>query len=777
MLLAGLASGLSTRSQVVLDGKLGNPGALTGPNYSISATVGAIRGNNLFHSFSQFNLVNGDVASFSGPANIQNIMARVTGGSPSSIDGTIRSEIPGANLFLINPKGLIFGPHASVDVSGSFAASTADYLKLADGTRFVAALNADDSTLTTAPVAAFGFLGAPADITVQQSTLAVPGGKSISLVGGNVLLDGGTVQAPGGQINIASVQTASELPVDLASISAAPLNSAFAGSILLQNSAHLDGSGEGGGRLVIRGGRLAVDNSKIESNTTGAVKGGGIDIALTGDLDLSNGGQINSLTPAGLGAGGNIQITAQSIQMNGGGAVDDNFNPTTQISAATGDLLAGGGPAKGGDVLIHVGRLELVNSAQISSASFGAGDAGRIEIEASSILLDAQLVTPTQITANTQQIEGGGRAGDILIRTGSLDLQNGATILAASFGSGQAGVVDIQAQNVNLSSGAIITAGTFGAGPGGDIRVMTDTLGIDGRDQLTGGPDLLTGIQAVTTSTDSPAPGGSIHTKSDTLDIRNSGSIFTSSFGLGQGGNIDVATGTLQMNNVGSIQASGMNAGAAGNISVASSGPIVLASGSFVSTSAPGSSGGNITIGSGAEVRLLSSQVTAQAGLNGGNVSVSSPSLIYLQSSTITGEADTTGSGFGNGGNLTLQPSLLVLNSGSLISKSSFGNGGNISILSDFFFPSTSLIDASAPFGLAGTVVVTAPEVDLSGILAVLPANLFDASALLRPDCGVRLGGNISSFIVMGRGGVPIAPGGLVPSSGRSKKDSGDERK
>ena len=95
--------------------------------------MGSVRGNNLFQSFSQFNLNAGEVAAFSGPKGIQNILSRVTGGSPSSINGTIRSDITGANFFFINPNGIVFGPNAAIDVSGSFAASTANYLKLADG--------------------------------------------------------------------------------------------------------------------------------------------------------------------------------------------------------------------------------------------------------------------------------------------------------------------------------------------------------------------------------------------------------------------------------------------------------------------------------------------------------------------------------------------------------------------------------------------------------------------------------------------------------------------
>ncbi|PYI87270.1 MAG: hypothetical protein DME26_06645, partial [Verrucomicrobia bacterium] len=167
------------------------------------------------------------------------------------------------------------------------------------------------------------------------------------------------------------------------------------GQINLQNSAQLNASGVGGGRIVIRGGRLTVDNSKIQANTTGSTGGQGIDIAVVNDLDLANGGQINSLSTKGLGAGGNIKVNAGFIRLDGGGQVDDNFTPTTQISAATGDPFLGGGPAKGGDIVVQTGHLELVNSAQISSATFGAGKAGRIEITASSVRLDARLTTPT----------------------------------------------------------------------------------------------------------------------------------------------------------------------------------------------------------------------------------------------------------------------------------------------------------------------------------------------------------------------------------------------
>src|SRR5262245_18139379 len=106
-----LCAGVVT-AQVVLDGKFSTAGPLAGPNFNITADLGKTIGNNLFHSFSQFNLAQGDVATFSGPANIRNVLSRITGNSPSTIDGTLQCTIAGANFFFMNPNGVVFGPHA-----------------------------------------------------------------------------------------------------------------------------------------------------------------------------------------------------------------------------------------------------------------------------------------------------------------------------------------------------------------------------------------------------------------------------------------------------------------------------------------------------------------------------------------------------------------------------------------------------------------------------------------------------------------------------------------
>ncbi len=829
-LAAGVATGTA---QIILDGKFGSSGALTGPNYSIPADLGRTRGNNLFHSFGQFNLATGESATFSGPANIQNILARVTGGSASSIDGTVRSDIAGANLFLINPNGILFGPNAAVDVTGSFAASTANYLKLADGARFVAALDADDSGLSTAPVSAFGFLGNnAAAITIQQSTLGLREGQTLSLVGGDIAMDGGMVKAPGGQINVASVMSAGEVPADPASSSRAQFNAQFPqqGQITLQNGAQLEASGEGGGRIVIRGGRLLVENSKIQANTTGAGDGQGIDIAVIDDLAVLNGGQINSLSTSGLGAGGDISLTAQNLRVDGGGLVDENFVPVTQISTATGDLFLGGGPGRGGDIDINVRGFEMINSAQITSASFGEGDAGSVRINALSMRLDALLSSFVQISANTQLAEGGGNAGDIIVRTHSLDIVNGAAIYATTFGSGNAGNIDIAARAVSMTGFGVISPATFGTGSGGSVKLTADSVLIDS-----------SFIQAVTSFPDGGGNGGNISITTGSLGIRNGGQVSTTTLGSGAGGAIDltansirltgdngasglttgiraasgqdfgdgfivVGTGnggdivikprdagvldlavtggaqistatmgsgnggqigisasSVRLNRAGYISSASLSlepdAGVAGNVIVNARDSVVLSDRGLITTAAPNSEGGNITVTAGSEIRLESGKITAQAGPGGGgNITLEAPDLIYLLNSTLSAEA------VGDGGNLTIDPEFFVLDKSSLISRSSSANGGNISIFADYFFQSDSVIDASAPFGLPGTVSVTAPDLDLSGSLIGLPSTVLDVENQLRLDCRVRLAEKMSSFIMLGRGGLPIEPGGFVPS-------------
>ncbi len=174
-----------------------------GTQYTITGGTRPGAGPNLFHSFGQFGVPAANIANFLNETALptSNILGRVTGGNPSNIFGTIQtSGFGSANLFLMNPAGFLFGPTATLNIGGMATFTTADSLKLADGTVFHATPNAAaDALLSVAPVATFGFLGPRSGpITVDHSTLQMPEGKGLALVGGADQHRGGATDRQGG---------------------------------------------------------------------------------------------------------------------------------------------------------------------------------------------------------------------------------------------------------------------------------------------------------------------------------------------------------------------------------------------------------------------------------------------------------------------------------------------------------------------------------------------------------------------------------------------------
>ena len=195
-------------TSITPDGTMSTVITQQGSVFNITGGTRPDQGPNLFHSFGQFDVGTSDTAHFVGQPGIDNIIGRVTGGSESLIDGRLQSD---ASLFLLNPSGLMFGPNATLDVNGSFHASTADVLRFADGATFSAHLN-EKSTLTVATPAAFGFLSEnPAGIAIKGSVLEVPEDETMSVVGGDIQIVGGTLKAPGGRVHLASLASPGEV--------------------------------------------------------------------------------------------------------------------------------------------------------------------------------------------------------------------------------------------------------------------------------------------------------------------------------------------------------------------------------------------------------------------------------------------------------------------------------------------------------------------------------------------------------------------------------------
>ena len=357
-------------------------------------------GTNLFHSFDSFRLGTDHVAHFMNDMQLQttNIIARVIGGERSTIDGTLQTNNPlnaadpmnfgAANLWLVNPSGLLLGPNAHVEVGGSVSLSTANYLRF-DGTSALFDMLSTPASLgqlSVAPVVAFGFTGLapPAPITVQGSMLQVPEGQALSLVGGDITIQAGTIEdgtvqasslrAPGGHLNLVSVTSPGEVLAP--SFQTGPnINGASfttMGTVMLKDGTTLDVSGQldefgipigngNSGTVLVRGGQLIMEEaSRILASTFGAVNGAStaVDIQISQKAALTSGSSINTRT-FGAGKGGGVQLTADTVTMEGNsriftGAVNDS-----------GDGIAG-------DAVLSAREVSLMGGSLIESQSLSA---------------------------------------------------------------------------------------------------------------------------------------------------------------------------------------------------------------------------------------------------------------------------------------------------------------------------------------------------------------------------------------------------------------------
>src|SRR5262245_47058234 len=416
---------------VVRDGTLGSlpagvvsrgPDDLGTADYLIRADLGEQRGGNLFHSFEKFSIGHGERATFTSdgapdPGAIDNVISRVTGPDPSQIDGTLHSTIPGADVWLLNPSGIMFGEGAKLDVPASFHASTGDYVSFKGGLERFYADGRPSSVLSTAPPEAFGFLGEQAaqPISVTGTTLNVPDGKSFELTGGDVTLTGATLDAPAGAV----------------SIRGGPIAVEEGSKVLAENS----DDQPAGAISVAASESVLVDDSLLSVSTHAAGDAGTIHVE-SPSVTFQNGPQAPlhpvhtypdhgeyglppfetevgaSAETFGSGVGGTIQIDADALTLE----------KNVMVSAGAGIGTKG----DAGKIRIHGAKWKLSAGSAIAAGTYGTGNAGTVSIALSDTLrLDGTSTNeiPPYVFTAADGLEGSARApGRIEIEAGAIEL-------------------------------------------------------------------------------------------------------------------------------------------------------------------------------------------------------------------------------------------------------------------------------------------------------------------------------------------------------------------
>jgi filamentous hemagglutinin family protein len=492
-------------------------------------------GSNLFHSFKQFSVLDKTTAEFNNTADVQNIISRVTGNNVSNIYGIIKAQYT-ANILLINPNGIIFGPNASLQIGGSFVASTASSFNFADGTKFSATDPRTTPLLTVSvPIGLqFGTPVAPIrnqsqaipDGTTTPVGLQVQSGKTLALVGGDITLEGGNLTATSGRIELGSVAGNSLVSLN-------PTNQGWTlGYEGVQNFQNIqlikrisngsdipstvDTSGERGGNIKLQGRTVELNGSLVSliSQTRGDQKGEDLTITAR-KLIVRDGAQVLTSTIS-RGSGGNLIVNAsEAVEL---------IRSKTSRASLSGLFSTTLGEGNAGNITIHTAKLRVQNGAEISVGSTGIG------------------VPPDFIQFQPAK----GKGGDLIVNAsesveliGTSARGNPSSLLAKTFGSGEAGKITITTGQLIVRDGATITVssellknviyqgGVPNLGSAGELNVTARSIFLDNKGTLT--------------SNSESGKGGNITLQlRDLLLMRRNSQITTNAKGNGDGGNITI---------------------------------------------------------------------------------------------------------------------------------------------------------------------------------------------------------------------------------------------
>lgn len=701
---------------------------------------GTVRGANLFHSFQEFSIDDGQRVYFSNPTGVENILTRITGQNRSEILGTL-GVLGNANLFLINPNGIIFGQNAQLDIAGSFITSTAESLVFDNGLVF-SSKNPQPAPLLAINVPlGLQFGDRPTDIQLQAAFLPGADGQTLAFVGGNVSLDGTYLLSFGGRVELGGLLNSGTVGLDVS-------NNQFKlqfpedverADVSLVNRVSINVTTENSGSIVI--------NAR--------------------NLELLEASQVNIYNTTSADAEGSLLINAtDSVFLDG-------------INSGLGSLVTSEDGGRGANLVLNTRSLALVNGGQIYTTTVGEKKAGDIIINSSdSVALEGLGYNNSDFTGIATQTEGIGDSGDFTLMTNRFSLANGAQIGNLTVGEGNAGNVTIIAQDAIFLSGESLLAssvGTDGRGNGGKLSITTKSLLVtDGAQILTttagkgdagdtkiiardslifdngGNPDTATGVFS-RVEPGAIGEGGDIDVTTNSFSLLNNATVDASTFGEGQGGNVLITAKMVLVNNGSQIGAGTIGQGNAGSIVINASDRAIfdglitfvdlsnntsrnVSSGAFTSVVAGAvGNGGDLTI------NTVDLAITNGAILNSSTFSEGDAGDIYLNASNsifITGassiESFVSPGSVGDGGTMKLTTKTLSVSDRSLIDGKTdgFGDAGNIEVIADILEVTRGgqLLTATSSSNKAGNINLRVSDRitladDGSGIFANTTAN------------------------------------------------------
>jgi filamentous hemagglutinin family protein len=746
VIVLGLAGALNASAnvqaqQVVPDTSLPVNSAVTvnGNNFIING--GTQAGGNLFHSFSEFSIPTNGSAFFNNAQTIQNIISRVTGSSASSIDGILQANSP-ANLFLLNPNGIVFGPNASLNVGGSFVATTANAIQFGNVGFFSASNPNNPALLTVNPSALFFNQIAAAsnpNISTSATNLSVPDGRGLFLVGGNININSGRLNAFGGRVELGGLAEVGTVGLNLSGndLSLSFPDAVTRGNVSLINGAVVDVSGGNGGSIAINAAKVTVsDGANLVAHTFGQGNAGSIAISASDDISINGNNTAlgSQVFPEAVGNGGMITLNA----------------PIVTISDNAALIADSQGRGNGSKIAINAAKVTVSNGANLAANTFGQGNAGSIAITAN----DDISINGINTTLGSQVLaDATGNGGTITLNAPKVMVSGGANLIANTFGEGNAGsiviaasdnisvngngttlgssqslkdatgnggTISLNAPKVMVSGGANLIAHTFGQGNAGSIAIAaTDDISINGNNTALGSqvfPDAV-------------GKGGTITLNAPIVRISDNAAIIADSQGRGNGSTITLNAAKVTVSDGANLAANTFGQGNAGSIAITASDDISIngintALGSQVFGDATGN-GGTINLNA-PKVRVSGGAdivANTEAQGNAGTITIDAANSLLIDGQGTGVGTQVLGNATGNGGTINLNaPKVTVSGAADIVANTEGeGNAGTITIDA----ANSLLIDGQGTgvgtqvlgnaTGNGGTINLNAPKVTVSG--------------------------------------------------------------